>query len=473
MTSILVGLMCLTTGVYLVAGWQALWISAPLRIEGVILGLMHSIRVGRLYAADALASPPYSILTHTPLSYYLGYGFSLLAPNQYWPLRTLTILATIAMGATFYLYQRKEGLSPLEALISPAFFVALEPMFLWCFMSRCPDQFEVMFSMGAFMIFKKQLRSQKWAKSESIAIGILAALAISSKQTAALTLPMTLGICRLLRREYRGLAIEILSAACLLAIGFAYFEIHSGHGFHRNLFGYAEQPPLRFLFNPVVIDEMGLTLLLAALVLATLPVKDSLARTYFLVSLAIGLFSATRLGASASHFFDACAALSLMVGGAVHQMRRQRGKIPLRWVLGAAGIVAILLVFLVRDASWRNKVDTGDYASAVHALQRTEGPIFAPDAGMLLHAGHHDIWGDDAFVLDHALAHDEAFLDLFRKGYFKACILDKLFPGIVFYPPPISDVISENYSCLWKNRRYVLLVYRPRPASKSVKEVVR
>ena len=61
-SSILVALMSLSSGVYFVAGWQALQISAPLRVEGVILGLMHSIRLGRLYAADALANPPYSVL---------------------------------------------------------------------------------------------------------------------------------------------------------------------------------------------------------------------------------------------------------------------------------------------------------------------------------------------------------------------------------------------------------------------------
>ena len=404
-------------------------------------------------------------LTHTPLSYYLGYAFSFLAPNQYWPLRMLTMLATVSMGAMFYLYQRKEGLSRLEALISPTFFVALEPMFFWCFMSRCPDQFEVMFSIGAFTIFNKQLQSQKWAKVESMAIGILAAVAISSKQTAALTLPLTLGICRLRRREFRGLAIEILSATCLLAIEFAYFEIRSDGGFHRNLFGYARQPPIPFLFNDVVTDEMGLTLLLAAIVVTTLPIRDSLACTYFFVSLTIGLVSATRLGSSASHFFDACAGLSLMVGGAVHHMRQYQGRIPLRWGLGSAGVVAIVVLFLVRDAQWRGTIRLGEYESAVEALRKIDGPVFAPDAGMLLHAGQGFIWGDDAFVLDHALADNEAFLNLFRSGYFKACVIDRGLPFWFFYPPSVQNVIQENYSPIGSNARYIVLLYRPPPTA--------
>jgi 4-amino-4-deoxy-L-arabinose transferase-like glycosyltransferase len=100
---------------------------------------MNNIRLGRLYQLDALHSEPYSVLTHTPLSYFLDYGVHSAFP-AFWSLRLVNIVLTVCCALLVANLSRLENHHRgIANGFAASLFLVSTPVFFWSQVARCAD----------------------------------------------------------------------------------------------------------------------------------------------------------------------------------------------------------------------------------------------------------------------------------------------------------------------------------------------
>jgi Dolichyl-phosphate-mannose-protein mannosyltransferase len=458
---IIIGLIIFLGLVYAYNVLLVLRLDMPLQPEGSSLGFMHSIEIGRLYAPDALMTPPLAFLMHTPLSYYIEYLFWKLDPGHYWPLRLMTVVATLGVCVTIFIYQCRRGISSLAALFSAAMFFTSSAIFHWLLQARSPDQFQLIFTLIAFMVLQEQERKHRWTSLGSLMFSIAFVLAVFSKQTDLLTIPLTVGIWRVYRREFHNLATDIVLSGLLGTAVFLGFECYSHFSFHQNVMLHGYLPTMPPIFNDVVISESGLTLLFGGLIVLCFKTTDQLARIYFFVGLGVGLFTTTKLGSSAAHFFDLWTATCLIAGDVLHNAVCNRTRLKAhQWgILVAIGVLVVYfakanLTYVSRFGSEKNKEM---YASAIKYLKQMPDPVLAPDPGMLIQSEHTVFW-DEPFIGAYRFKGDTNFLGMLNSDYFKSCVVDAWSPTLFYYPEPMFSIIKSNFVEVNNNDRYIFLV---------------
>jgi hypothetical protein len=215
----------------------------PFWFEGVVLGFMNTMRLGRLYQLDALQSEPYSVLTHTPLSYLLGYGAYSLFPG-YASLRLVNIVLTVCCALLVVNLSRLEnpqgatGRRGTAHWLAAGAFLVSPSVFFWSQVTRSADTLACLFSLAAIT----SLVGLPSSLRRELAIGGFWALAVLSKQSSAIVLaPVLLGYDFFVTRErpsvWRLVVWRLLFCGAVLLPVLGYLQWSSGGGFLNNVIG--------------------------------------------------------------------------------------------------------------------------------------------------------------------------------------------------------------------------------------------
>ena len=451
---IALGVALLAVCVFILFSIRSLRVSAPIWVEGPVIGAMEAIRAGRLYQMAALKTPPYSVLTHPPIAYYLGY-LCYAARPAYWPLRLLNMAATAGCALLILKLVRAET---QDRLIAPQFaascFLVCTPVLVWSQVARSVDSLACLFSLCALLAATRL--EEGWRRN--MAIALFFALAVLSKQTALAVLGPTLAFYEVFTRRRPGRVLWWAAGGlCILVPVVAWFQWRSGGGFLVNVVsgnlvrmtGYQW-----LLVNRLLI----LFWLFVAAVLIVGRWGRSIAYSWFAFSCLFGLATVSKKGSGTMYFFDSAAAIGILAGFA---LARALGK---RRPLSVAVLCAALLLETSGVVTWRYLNGArceGEYHRMLAFLRAHEPPkgqILSEDAGVAVQLGLTPLW-DDPFVLNELSLKgrwDDSRLaaGLHRREYFAVVLRDMdLWPASMraelmqqYWPAAVYEVAPSSYS---------------------------
>jgi hypothetical protein len=419
---------------------RALSAKWPFWFEGVVAGFMNNMRLGRLYQSEALHSEPYSVLTHTPLSYVLDYGVYSLYPG-YWPLR-LTNMVLVACCALLVvnlsrLENRHRGTANWFAA---AVFLCCPPVFFWSSVARCSDTLACLFSLAAVTALVGLPSSLR----RELAIGVFWALAVLSKQSAAVVLAPVLVIYDIfLIRNRSYIAWRFAFCGAVLLPVFGYLQWSSNGGFLHNVIG-GNLVGMSAADWVIIVSTLGGFWLMCLIVVALGGLRKSATSVWFVSSFAFGLPGVAKRGADINYFFDTSAALAILAAGvAICLPQRSR---PL--VAGTALALGILAM-VQNDRSWQAKsIGDQDYARVIAWLSSNtdgKGSVLSDDAGIPIALGQDPVMDDPFIFAEWAKLgtwSDSTLVDGLHSGKYAAVVISN---SELFWSPAVRDEITSSY----------------------------
>ncbi|HEY3835666.1 MAG TPA: glycosyltransferase family 39 protein, partial [Bryobacteraceae bacterium] len=293
--------------------------AAPIWVEGPVVGIMEAFRSGRVYQTEGLSGLPYTVITHTPFSYWAGYLLYRWVPDL-WPLRALNIAATLGCAALIFVFVSlltKRNV-PSGVFASLSFLIA-PVVFKWSQVSRSPDSFCDFFSLAALLCASSRAR-HRWALTTLFVV-----LSILSKQTAILTLVPALVV-------YSWREGTLKDAIRWLALGFVFLAV-----FVAAMQWYTRGGFWVFVVDANVMRMSGFQALVIVILLAGYwPFalvsfflsgrKISVIHDWFLITTAVGLLTCAKVGSDTMYFFDSTAAASVLVGVALSRLTLSTGR---------------------------------------------------------------------------------------------------------------------------------------------------
>lgn len=426
---------------------RSLHASGPVWAEGVLVGLMESLRSGRLYDADALRHPPYSVLTHTPLSYILEYAAYRIYPG-FQAMRLVNMLVTTLCGVVIALFVRRAGRPTESALFAGLVFVLMPPVFFSAQTARAVDSLCCLFSLLALAALQFSVPQRRdWL------VSVLAAGAILSKQTAVLSVLPAIVLSDLFVFRNPRLAVRhmILTLAAVLPV-LAILQWTSHGGFLTNVVRANLTGFVAVQWTDAVIKQLWPMWLFTAALGLYRPWRISVPLVWFLVSASYGLATVGKTGSNLVYFFDASAALSLLAG--LRNTSRKvsgTGRTPANLAL----VCALIVLFVAGDWPWTWLADprfSDSYARLIDDVRHRQYPgktLLSEDAAIPAAIGEHP-WLDDPFVLT----------SLARAGLFSdeetvRALRERRFFAVVISDPAVWT--PREWAELWRN-------YQPGPA---------
>ena len=418
---------------------RALSARCPFWYEGVVLGFINNIRLGRLYQLDALHSEPYSVLTHTPLSYLLDYAVYSVFPG-YRPLRVVNILLTVCCALLVANLSRLENRDRgMASWFAAGIFLVCTPVFFWSQVARCPDALACLFSLAALTA----LVGMPFSLRRELTIGVFLALAILSKQTAAVVLaPALFGYDWFVTRDRSRIFWRFLFCGALLLPVFIYLQWSTHGGFFQNVIGGNLVRATAFWWLMTMSKLKGFCLLCLVVTLLG-GFQRSATFIWFVTSLAFGLLGVAKLGADMMYFFDTSAALAVLVAGAVIRLPGLR-----RPLLAGAAVALAVLAMCWNDRTWLVKTGDEGYQSMIEWLSSNasgKGEILSNDAGIPLALGQNPVM-DDPFIFaewaKRGVWNDDALVTGVRSGKYAAVIMGST---DLAYSPALQAEIASRY----------------------------
>lgn len=440
------GMAAASLGLFIAGAVRAVSARGPIWFEGPVAGFMVSIRAGRLYQASALRQPPYSVLTHTPLSYWIDYGID----RRFHDLNHLrllnvfiTLLCAALIGWMVRLATTERGPARwLGAVFGAALFLSCTPVFFWSQVARSADAFSCLFSLSCMALLVGKAPS----RGREAAVGVLLALAILSKQTELATLaPVVIGdaIVRE-RRPWAALGRAALAAALVASICL-WLQWRTHGGFYANVVG-GNTVRMQLAWWAAINARLLAWWVFAVGVLSAGRIGKSTVFVWLLFCVAFGLLGTAKRGSDIMYFFDASAALAILAGTGLTTLSGSSR------VILVAAVVPGFLLMLTQDLQRMTSISAAsgqDYARLIHWLQ--EGPaagghsILSDDAAIAVALGQTPVW-DDPFVftewVEMGRASDTTVeMDVRQHRYAAIVVTD---PELL-WPGSLRRVVAQNY----------------------------
>lgn len=399
-------------GYFAVVAWRSIHSHAPTWVDGPILDIMESFRSGRVYQIEGLKTTPYTVLTHTPLSYVVDYLFYRLWPG-FAALRLINLLVTLACAVLIFFWVRRRTKSLPSSLFAVCVFLLMPPVFQWSQVARSPDAFCCLFSLAALTMLEGRGRHR------DILIGLLFTLAFLSKQTAAATLLPALVISEyLIRRSVRAAFTWLAVFAGIIVPLFLWLQRMTHGGFwvdtvEANVCAFSP-----WLFQHL-IGVLVFFWIFGVLAFALSGKIRTPAHVWTIVSVAVGLLTCGKQGADTMYFFDASAAVALLSGIA---MARASSKTVAVLVIALIPCVLLSDVALAHASS---KAVEQSYRNMVNDL-RPYPTILSDEPSIDILTGRPWYWGDPMvlYQLERAGKWDSSFIERGLKTHqFSALIV--------------------------------------------------
>jgi 4-amino-4-deoxy-L-arabinose transferase-like glycosyltransferase len=290
--------------------------------EGASVDQVRRILAGQaLYARPSLAYVPF---IYPPLYYYVSAAVAAVTGIGFLPLRLVSILASIGCLALVFGVVRKETRDAWAGLIAAGLFAAAYRVTgAWLDIARVDSLYLCLTLLTLFV-----LRFYASRKAAALA-GLTAALALLSKQTAAMVL-FPVGLY-LLVLDWRRALISGAAFAVVLAVGAAILEYINGGWFSFFVLGLAPQQSIASgvrlgdFWRRNILPAAPIALLLA--VIGVVPRWLSAARrTYaFYIAAGAGMLGASWYimalhGAYDNDLLPAFAGLAILSGIGVHRV---------------------------------------------------------------------------------------------------------------------------------------------------------
>jgi hypothetical protein len=418
---------------------------------------------------------PSIVTPYTPL-YYVATGlasrvFSLDLPETLAFARTITLLAACGVVGMIYALARTNGASQLAAITSASLFLPLPFLDRWAFTSR-PDTLAILLSLIAAWI------ALRWPQWSSVA-AIVAVVAFFTKQTsiavpAAITLWLWFG-------GNRRSAITFVATwlACVVPTVFALNALTNGN-FLLNVF-YAHLNPTNG-FDAALRTILDLpTFAWPMLLLAALSVafelrqrKLGLSSIYWLIALAVLLYSLRGRGAAENYFIETSALTCILAASILSKVLR-----PASGVIAVAPMLAVSAALAIWGwqmwGYWREGGELElDRPTEVPEIAHAER-IWAEEPSLVVFAGK-PLLVSDPFLLSQmteAGHFDPTFLaDRVRARYFDLILVrgdvrqPRYLNGQLKWPEPVLKAVAEFYQRQGTRGPYwVYVPDRPRSAS--------
>ncbi|MGD0295458.1 MAG: hypothetical protein ABSB30_16550 [Terracidiphilus sp.] len=420
---------------------RALLVKGPIWYEGPVLGFINTIRLGRLYQLDALHTQPYSVLTHTPLSYLLDYAIYSVIPAL-WPLRLLNIVLTLCCALLVAKLARFENPDHRVAgWFAASLFLVCTPVFFWSQVARCTDALACLFSLLAITALVTLPSSFR----REVAVGVFWALAVLSKQTAAVVLaPALFGYDFFLTRDRSRIYWRFLFCGAVLLPIFIYLQWSTHGGFSQNVIAgnLVRATAAWWLMVTLRLKSFWLLILVVALLGG---LRKSATSIWFVTSLAFGLYAVAKRGADMMYFFDTSAALAIMAAGIVISLPQMR-----RPLLKGAALAITILAMSINDLQWLvSSAGDEDYSRMIAWLSSHASPngqILSDDAGISLALGQNPV-SDDPFILAEWSARgvwrNDALMDGIRAGKYSAVVVSD--SNLLWFPAERNEV-AKGYT---------------------------
>jgi hypothetical protein len=439
----------LAGGLFVCLSVRSLRATGPVWVEGPAVGSINAIRIGRLYQADALRHPPYSIQTHAPLSYWIGAALS--TPGiDFWPLRLTNMIVTLACAWLIGLLARgdKTNTGLAVGIFAALVFLACPPVLFWSQPARFADSLCTLFTLIALAVARDDRRG---LKREAI-IAVAAACAILSKQTAVVTLIGPLLVYDLWQRRVASCVRYLAGTAVLLGAVFLILQYRTDGGFLTNVISGNLVTYTFYQFLLVAGDWAWPLWPFAVIVCLLGGWRNRLAAIYFGISLAFGLATCGKFGSDIMYFFDVSAALAIMSGEVARsicvdeQQRRARA-----WIC-AALMAAGLLVMLVKGDMPLWQLNGPEFSRNYESLLADLGQrkvagksVLSEDPSVSLRLGETP-WVDDMFVFGELVQRnvmdDRPLVEAVGRQEFYAIIMRD--PR--YWPAALRSAVTQHYA---------------------------
>ncbi len=446
-TAVMVGVMALALASLIVFGAgavRAVLTPGPIWFEGPVVGFMDSIRAGRLYQATALQAPPYSILTHTPLTYFLDYGiYSHEADIRL--LRLVNIVATLGCAALVGLIIRLQARArKLAGWLAISFgvglFLSCTPVFFWSQVARSADAFACLFSMASLAV----LLGARPSPVREAAVGTLLALAILSKQSElAVLTPVLFAYAIFWERRFAGVLRQIAFAIAVLLPVCVWLQWRTHGGFYSNVID-GNAVRMQFAWWAMINERLLDWWLFAAGAVLAGALRKSPITVWCLVAVAFGVVGTAKRGADTMYYFDASAALAILAGTSLARFRE-----PARFVM--AGLLLPGTVLMLRQDLSRmqsiSDASSRDYARLMIWLKPHAGRqnILSDDAAIPVALGEMPVW-DDPFVFSEWAARgrwsDATIVAAIQRQQYAVIVVTD--PNLL-WTPSLRRAITQNY----------------------------
>lgn len=335
--------------------------------------LAHVLRIGSeapLYAAPNLE---FSAFPYPPVFYWAASCVSLVTGVNFIALRLVSVIASLAILWMLACGARREGGSWLPGLVAAGLFAAAFSWSgAWMDVGRV-DSLALALTLGSLLMVQRGGGTR-----DAVAAGVLAGLAVLTKQTALLPAgALALTLCLQGWRRWKAFALGLLVVGGGGLVGlhvssqgwssWYLFELLGSHPWHSpKILGFWTEDMI--WFAPLV---------LALLWARRSSVQDGGAS----LAWCAGLLASAWIGRAHIGGFDNTlmpAALALAyLGGQMVGMVREKGGPGVAWVLGAVGLQFALLL----EDPRKHLPQPGAAAqmeAVVQALEAVDGPIFAP-----------------------------------------------------------------------------------------------
>lgn len=417
------------------ACWRSLITHAPTWVDGPVLDIMASFHAGRVYQLANLKTMPYSVLTHTPLSYVLAFGLYRIWPG-FAALRLVNIIVTSACSILIFRWVHRRTNNAAASTFSACAFLLMPSVFQWSQVTRSPDAFCCFFSLAALSLLESR------SKRRDLFIGSLFALAFLSKQTAALVLlPALVASEYMERRSFRSCVTWLATSVAIVAPIFIWLQWATHGGFWLNVFVANAQCAFSLSLFLYIVGQLRFFWIFAALVLALSSKAKTAAHVWAIVALGVGLLTCGKFGADTMYFFDASAAVALLSGIAIS--RRSTGT-------AVALLLALLPCVLVSDvvlARTSRPAVQENYRRMLGDL-RPFPTILTDEVSIDIQSGRPWYWGDP-LVLGQFERHGQWDASVIESG-----LATHRFAAVVVWSPLVwsktqSDILHREYH-LWK-----------------------
>jgi len=364
----------------------------PYELEWVEGGLADEVQVilrGQMpYAAPSLHAVAY---IYPPLYFYLSAAVAALAgAASFWPLRAVSLAASVAVFALIYALARQAGAQRAASLVAVGLFAACFRFGVdWLVLARVDALFLALFLAGVYAL------SRARGPRGYLLAGALLALSALTKQTAlGMALPLAAWAIYADRRRGWLLAAALLA---VLAAAWAGFAWASQGWFGYYVLGGAGSQPLQFN-NWLMFVRQDLLLPLWPVLLAGLGFVLVEWRAGRPVSLWLALLAGTagsvlwvllHLGAAQNNLLPAFAVAALLGGLAVDRaLTWAAGRPGLARAAGPVLIYALCVWQMARLAynplrSLPTAADRQAGAALVARVAQVQGDVFLPEHGLV------------------------------------------------------------------------------------------
>jgi len=408
--------------------------NAPTWVDGPVLDILESFRSGRVYQPAGLRMTPYTVLTHTPLSYVVDYAF-----YKFWPgfaaLRLVNILATLACAGLIFTWVKIRTGTVSAAIFAASAFVLLPPVFKWSQTTRSPDAFCCLFSLAALIALDCYC-----GRYRDLLVALFVTAAVLSKQTALFVLCPTLLAATYWKERSLRTALRWSSlAAILLAIFLAAMLGATHGGFWTNVVD--GNKGCSFSWDQFILVTLRHLCFFWLVVLAawrfSREARYTTAHFWAIFAIAFGLASCAKLGSDTMYFFDASAAVAMLAGLGLHNAS------PKRCAVLLCSLIPCLVVFDLRIAKTAGPRVTDGY----HAMLTDLEPyptVLSDEASIAIQMRRPWYWGDPLVL--NALA---------KQGKWDSTgieegIAQQRYAAIVIWNPTVwplraLDLVQQNY----------------------------